>query len=341
MIPSHGLKRSRNENARWPNWWTLTSSAYKRRGASATERLDAAATFWRSRLGVPPLETLFTTDLNIPAPARPLAGSSRAAPSSPVFEVNQLRVVIEISDADRDARLAATHSPLDFTLNFRQGFTRHRFLVPITYRLRTPLSAEEREMLRRQQVAELAYFDKCLAETCETLARLVEPGADPVSVLSLLLRYARLQEPEFPLARTERFNAYDFVAVIPHRRRELPLVPLLHRDVPVRLETRRTVTPPPLRRRPGRGWTGMNVGMALLARHLKRYAKRPHYATIGALFRVWGRPPSELKWGDVWRRISRVTKGKHEKDFSRLALEEEQLARAENRTLQASSQQTA
>src|SRR5713226_9083411 len=109
---------------------------------SATERLDAAAAFWRSRLGVPPLETLFTTDPHVPAPARPLAGSSRV-PSSPVFELSRVRAGIDIPDADRDVFFAATHRPLHYCLNLRQGSTRRCILVPITYRVRTPLSAEE------------------------------------------------------------------------------------------------------------------------------------------------------------------------------------------------------
>lgn len=261
-----------------------------------------------------PLDAFFVVD--VPRPAPPPRNPAPGPPPSPaIYEVRRLVAVRRIPDANRGALLTTVHSPLDLTFPFwlDEGRTRRSLLLPVTCQLSTPLSVEERQALQQRQQAELEYFDNRFAATRGILLRLVDQGADPIRLLSLLLRYARQSETGFPQATSARFTGFDFHAVILHRRRELPLLePLLRSDVPIQLEARTTVTPPPPRRRTGPPSTGVNLGMWLLSRHLKKRTRpgRPHLVEVAELFGRWGAQldhelpdPTRAR---VWHRLARL-----------------------------------
>lgn len=301
------------------------------------QRLAVAAAFWRMRLSAP-MVTAFQTAQEfarrtIPAPSdAQLIGVPRKA-----FVVTQILCPMELSDVDRPALLASLRNAVDlegvFTLKQGRRATLH--LVRRLFLVSEPLTAREAEELSAHQAASLEEFERCLARTSDVLLKLTERGADPVYVLSVLIRYATRRGAEFPEGEQRRFPSADFVTVVPHARHKPPLAWTVSQKgaLPLSLQAWQVVQPPVRRRRkPGPAETGLDAGMALLARHFEKVTERKHAAEIAALFEVWGaavlRAP--LTRILVYRRITRL-KQRH-------GAELRQLVQSEAKWIQANSE---
>jgi hypothetical protein len=198
-------------------------------------------------------------------------------------------------------------------------------MLPVIFVIPAPLTAVEGEQLRRQQTERLAYFDRCVARTQSDLLQLTTEGANPLWMLSILVRYASRTGTAFPSSR---------VAVLPRSRFafETPLSWTKRGDVmePVRLTGQEASSPPPPRLRRGPAGIGVNVGMALLANYLQVATRRhgPHATGIAALFQEWGPDLSPLNREIVYRRLKRLETS-HAGELRRLVREEAQQMKAE------------
>lgn len=280
--------------------------------------LDRAIGVFQKWLAVP-LESMFRTEEELrrhPPPPRP-PGSVRMPAGSAV--ITQAFATFRLSAEARRETIHALRQPERLLLAMRQGSRRiPPFVLPIVFVFSTPLTSAEREHLRRQQSAQLAYFDTRIGETRAVLRQLTDDAANPLFILSILLRYARRGGTVFPSVQTAHLSRSQFALGTP-----LPWLRQAASPEPVRLTAETTSEAPSLVRRRGPAGIGANVGMALLANHFRVATKRrgPHAAEIAALFRVWGDNLGHLNREHVYRRIKRVRQ-EHSRDFRRLALAE-------------------
>lgn len=281
--------------------------------------LDRAIGVFRKWLAIP-LESTFHTadDLHrLPPPPRPPGPVPVPAQRSAV--ITQGFATFELSPEARQEIIHAIRQPERLLLTIRQGSPKiPPFVLPVVFVISPLLTSAEREHLRRQQTAQLAYFDKCIGKTRAVLLQLTDEGANPLFILSILLRYALRGGTVFPSPRTARLSRSQFALGTP-----LPWLKPGGSPEPVRLTAQTTLAAPSPVRRRGPAGIGANVGMALLANHLQVATKRrgPHATEIAALFRVWGDNLSRLNRERVYRRIKRVQE-EHSRDFHRLVLNE-------------------
>ncbi|HEX9507320.1 MAG TPA: hypothetical protein VF947_02885 [Myxococcales bacterium] len=218
------------------------------------------------------------------------------------------------------------HQPEYLLYSIRQASrTIGPMMLPVIFIIPAPLTAAEGEQLRRQQTERLEYFDRCIARTHRVLLQLTEEGANPLWMLSILVRYASRTGTVFPSSR---------VAVLPQSRFafETPLSWTKRGDAiePVRLTGQEASSPPPPRPRRGPAGIGVNVGMALLANHLRIATKRhgPHATEIASLFHEWGPGLCHLNREILYRRLKRLETS-HAGELHRLVREEAQQMKAE------------
>ncbi len=274
-----------------------------------------------------PLESMFATaeDLRrLPPPPRP-AGSARPSAQGAIL-VTQAFATCEVSAESRPILINALHQPEYLVQSIRQASrTIGPMMLPVMFIIPAPLTLAEGEQLRRQQTERIAYFDRCIARTHSVLLQLTEEGANPLWILSILVRYASRTGTAFPSSRA---------AVLPRSRFafETPLSWTKRGDgmEPVRLTGLEASSPQPPRPRRGPAGIGVNVGMALLAHHLHVATKRhgPHATEIAALFEAWGPDLSHLNREIVYRRLKRLETS-HAGELRRLVREEAQQRNAE------------
>ncbi len=281
--------------------------------------LDHATGAFRKWLAIP-LESMFRTEEELgrlPPPPRP-PGLGHV-PEGRSAVITQAFATFGLSADARREIIETICQPERLLLTLRQGSSRiPPVVLPVVFVLGTPLASAEREQLRTQQSAQLTYFDTSIEETRGVLLQLTEEGANPLSILSILLRYARRGGTVFPRPRTARLSRSQFALGTP-----LSWLTPAASPEPVRFTAQTTLAAPSPVRRRGPASLGTNVGMALLADYFRVATKRrtPHAAEIAALFRAWGDHLDRLTREHVYRRIKRV-QDEHPKDLRRLALDE-------------------
>ena len=210
-------------------------------------------------------------------------------------------------------------------------------MAPGVYLLSSPLTDAERRELQARQGTQLREFDKGVAKTRPILLRLTEDRADPLFVLSVLVRYMPFKGTEVPKGQSVSLRSSEFNLGILGDRAANPLAPLADWDagridkLPFRLAgSKPTPSKPHARRRPGPPEAGPSFGMALLADHLAATTRQRHTrAVIAELLRGWApwiRGETYLTGKHVYNRIRRVTEST---DFRRIAREEQLRAQAE------------
>jgi hypothetical protein len=290
-----------------------------------TESLDRSIAAVRKWLAMP-VESMVRTEQEFRHRSPPPRPKGPVQPANDSYLMTRVVPWHEIPAESRRAFIDAFRQPERVVFSLRQGARQSGPIVlPMTFVVATPLTTAERTQLRRQQTAELERFDQCITETRGVLLQLATEGANPLFILSILLRYGSRSGTVFPSSQGAVLHRSQFAL-------ETPLAWLKPGAAmePVRLAGATTSSPPRARRRRGPAGIGSNVGMALLARHFRVATKRrqPHATEIATLFGVWGHDLHGLNREIVYRRIKRVAE-QHAKEFHRLARDEAQELDAE------------
>jgi hypothetical protein len=303
---------------------------------SAGRRLAQTIAFHRWTLGTPIDDHFMTPEQmrQMPLPPEP-APQSRKAEQHLLTRVTR---TLEVLSEERRSILAAARWPLAGIVTLTQGTRTRTVLAAEVYLLSSPLTDAERRELQARQDTQLREFDEGVAKTRPILLRLTEEGADPLFVLSVLVRYMPFKGTEIPKGQSVSLRSGEFNLEVLGDRAANPLAPLADWDagridkLPFRLEgSKRIPSKPHARRRRGPPEAGPTSGMALLADHLATTTRQRHTraTAIAGLLRGWApwiRGETYLTGKHVYNRIRRV---KQSKDFRRAAREEQLRAQAE------------
>lgn len=305
---------------------------------SAETRLAQAIAFHRWTLATPIDDHFMTPEQmrqQMPLPPEP-APQSRQAEQ---YLLTRVTCTLEVPSEERHLILAGARWPLAGTVTLTQGTRTRTVLAAGVYVLSSPLTEAERRALHARQDTQLREFDEGVANTRPILLRLTEERADPLFVLSLLVRYMPFKGTEIPKGQSVSLHSGEFTLEVLGDYAPNPLAPLADWDarridtLPFRLAGSKRIPPkPPVRRRPGPPEAGPSFAMALLADHLAATTTRQRHSpapVIAELLRGWApwiRSETYLSGKHVYNRIRRV---KQSKDFRRTAREERLRAQAE------------
>lgn len=303
---------------------------------SAVERLTQVLAFHRATLSTPIDDHFMTPEQlrEMPLPPEPVPQRRQAGQ----FMITRAMCTLEVLAEERAPIFAAVRWPLAGIITLRQGKRIRNVLAPGVYILSSPLTDSEQTELRTRQDTQLREFDYSASATRLTLLRLVEDGADPLVVLSVLVRYMSIKGTEVPRGQSVslRSREFDLRALANHTRS--PLAPLADWDagridkLPFRLEgSKRIPSQARSPRRPGPAEAAPSIGMALLADHFARTTRqrRSYAQDIAELVRVWAgwiRGDVYLTGKHVYNRIRRI---KESKEFRLVARDEKIRCRAE------------
>jgi len=281
---------------------------------TAPEQLTQAIAFHRWTLGTPIDDHFMTPEQQrqMPLPPEPAPQYRQAGQ----YLITQAMCTYEIRAEERTPILAAVRWPIAGVLTFSQGELVRNILVPGIYLLSSPLTESERAALRTRQETQLRQFDAAATQTRAILLQLTEQGADPLFVLSVLVRYMPIKGTETPRAQPVSFQSVDFDFRLLGDRDPSPLAPLADWDagrsdkLPFRLEASKTIRPQPrARRRPGPAEMAPTLAMALLAEHFLATGHDRHIPDIADLVRQWApwiRGDAYLSRKHVYNRVRRV-----------------------------------
>ncbi len=281
---------------------------------TAAERLTQAITFHRWMLGTPIDDHFMTPEQRrqMPLPPEPAPQYQQAGR----YLITQAGCTCEVPAEQRTPILAAVRWPIAGVLTFSQGALVRNILAPGIYLIPSPLTESERAELHTRQEAQLGQFDAAVTQTRAILLQLTEQGADPLFVLSVLVRYIPIRGTETPRAQPVSFQAVDFDFRLLGDRAPSPLAPLADWDagrsdkLPFRLEASKTIRPQPrARRRPGPAEMAPTLAMALLAEHFLATSRDRHIHDVASLVREWGpwiRGEDYLSRKHVYNRVRRV-----------------------------------
>jgi len=270
----------------------------------------------------------------MPLPSEPAPQSRKAEP----YLITRVTRTLEVLSEERRSILGAARWPLAGIATLTQGKRTRIVLAPEVYLLSSPLTDAERRELQARQDTQLREFDESVAKTHPILLRLTEDGADPLFVLSVVVRYMSFKGTEIPKGQSVLLRSGEFNLEVLGDRAANPLAPLADWDagridkLPFRLEgSKRIPSKPHARRRPGPPEAGPSFCMALLADHLATTTRqrRTRATVIAGLLRGWAawiRGETYLTGKHVYNRIRRV---KQSNDFRRAAREETLRAQAE------------
>ena len=303
---------------------------------SAGRRLAQTIAFHRWTLATPIDDHFMTPEQmrQMPLPPEPAPQSRKAEQ----YLITRVTCTLEVPSEERLSILAAGRWPLAGIVTLTQGKRTRTVLAPGVYLLSSPLTEAERRELQGRQDTQLREFDEGVAKTRPILLRLTEDGADPLFVLSVLVRYMPFKGTEVPKRQSVSLRSGEFTLEVLRDRAANPLAPLADWDagridkLPFRLEgSKRIPSKPHARRRSGPPEAGPSFGMALLADHLATTTRqtRTRATVIAGLLRGWApwiRGETYLTGKHVYNRIRRVTQSK---DFRRDAREEQLRAQAE------------
>ena len=303
---------------------------------SAVERLTQVIAFHRATLSTPIDDHFMTPEQlrEMPLPPEPAPQWRQAGQ----FMITRAMCTLEVLAEERAPILAAVRWPHAGIITLRQGKRIRNVSARGVYILSSPLTDSERTELRTRQDTQLREFDNCTTKTRPTLLRLVEDGADPLFVLSVLVRYMPIKGTEAPRGQSVSLRSREFDLRVLADRTPSPLAPLADWDagridkLPFRLEgSKRIPSQPRSRRRPGPAEAAPSIGMALLADHLASTTRQGHRHAqdIAELVRVWAawiRGDAYLTGKHVYNRVRRI---KESKEFRLVAREEKIRYRAE------------
>jgi len=292
-------------------------------------RLAHAIAFHRATLATPIDEHFMTPEQQrqMPPPPEPAPEWRQAGQ----LLITRVMCPVEVPAGERTPILAAVRWPLAGIMTFQQAKRVRNILAPGVYILPSPLTDSERTELRTRQNRQLREYDESVAKTHPTLLRLAEDGADPLFVLSLLVRYMPMQGTEIPKGEPVVFQSHEFDVRVLGGRTPRPLAPLADWDagrtdkLPIRLEAGKTMPARPRpRRRPGPAEAAPSIGMALLGEHFATTSRQGdiHARDIAELVRVWApwiRGDAYLTGKHVYNRVRRI---RVSKDFRRVARDE-------------------
>ncbi len=307
-----------------------------RNPGASVDRLTGAIAFHRATLATPVDDHFMTPEQlrQMPLPPEPAPQWRQAGQ----FLITRAMATFEVLAAERGPILAAVRWPLAAIVTLRQGKYLRNILAPGIYILSSPLTDSERTGLRTRQERQLRDFDECVAKTRPTLLRLAEDGADPLFVLSVLVRYMPIKGTEAPKGQSVSLPSREFDVRVLGDRTPRPLAPLADWNagridkLPIRLEASQKIPPPTRpRRRPGPAEAAPSLGMALLADHFATTIRQRQMRArdIAELVRVWApwiRGIAYLTGKHVYNRIRRI---KDSKTFRLVAREEKIRYRAE------------
>lgn len=292
------------------------------------DRLDQAVAFHRATLATPIEEHFMTLEQLQRMASPPEPGPQWRDPTK--FLITRVMMTAEVPVEARAEVIAAVRWPIAGIMTLRQMKNVRNVLAPGVYILPSPLTDSERTELSARQERQLQYFNESVTKTRLTLVSLAESGANPLFVLSVLVRYMPMKGTEVPKDESVVLQSSEFgVRVLGHQSSN-PLAQLADWDagrikkIPLRLEAGTTRPAQPHRhRKPGPAEAGPSIGMALLA---EPPGRRAHIGSsdIADLVRVWApwiRGDTYLTGKHVYNRIRRI---RASKDF-RLAAREEKI----------------
>lgn len=318
------------------------AAARRRKGppldlGSAERRLAQTIAFHRWTLATPVDDHFMTPEQmrqQMPLPPEP-APQSRQAEQ---YLITRVTCTLEVPSEERGSIVAAARWPLAGIATLTQGTRTRDVLAAGVYLLPSPLTDAERRALQARQDTQLREFAEAVANTRPILLRLTAEGADPLFLLSILVRYMPFRATEIPKGQSVSLHSGEFTLEVLGDRGANPLAPLADWDasridkLPFRLAgSKRIPSKPPARRKPGPPEAGPSFAMALLADHLatttrQRHSRAPVIAELLRGWAPWIRGETYLTGKHVYNRIRRA---KHSPDFRRVAQDEQVRARAE------------
>ncbi len=301
------------------------------RPGATLDRLDRAVAFHRATLATPVEEHFMTPEQLRRTPPPPEPGPQWRDPTK--FLITRVMMTAEVPVEARAGVIEATRWPIAGIMTLRQMKNVRYVLAPGIYILPSPLTDSERTELSARQERQLRDFDESVTKTRLTLVSLAENGADPLFVLSVLVRYMPMKGTEVPKDESVVLQSSEFgVRGLGHQSSN-PLAQLADWDagrinkIPLRLEAGTTRPAQPHRhRKPGPAEAGPSIGMALLAEAPATAGRRAHVGSsdIADLVRVWApwiRGDTYLTGKHAYNRIRRI---RASRDF-RLAAREEKI----------------
>ncbi len=185
------------------------------RSRSETDaEVDAAIALWRARLSRP-LTACFR-DRPPSSMTQPPAGEWNG------LAIHRITVYQEIAEsAERGRVIESIRSPVDVAFRTSQkGHTAHH-LVAVIYGVAGGLTSVERELLERRHADQMKEFESQLQQSHATLCGLTMRGADPMRVLSILIRHCWRRGTELSAIQSVKTSASDFDLTIPRGRKAL------------------------------------------------------------------------------------------------------------------------
>lgn len=276
--------------------------------ASEAEGLvDRAIAFWRGILSEP-LAASFQTQDQIERQGARIATALQAVPagkSDSGFLVMVPTLIVDLSEEGRRSvreKLMLEHYQ---TIRILTKPKATYVWLPVTYRISRPLSTIEIKQLETRQNELSEIIGRMEASpTVEVLKNLTRRGVDPFYLLSVMIRHARVRGTEVPLPPLIDFRDIEIESPIPRGKgwKQSPvLICLLRVSARLSIPTHRAVS-----RKRGPAEAAQSLGMALMARHHRMTAGRPHYREIAFLFQIWTPWLRDITADRVSRRISRV-----------------------------------
>jgi hypothetical protein len=300
------------------------------RPGATLDRLDRAVAFHRATLATPVEEHFMTQEQLQRMPPPPEPEPQWRDPTK--FLITRVMMTVEVPVEARAEVISATRWPIAGIMTLRQMKDVRNVLAPGFYILPSPLTDSERTELSVRQERQLRDFDESVTKTRLTLVRLAEIGADPLFVLSVLVRYMPMKGTEVPKDESVVLQSSDFGLRVLSHQSPNPLAQLADWDagrinkIPLRLEAGKTRPAQPRRRRkPGPAEAAPSIGMALLAQPPTTAGRQAHIGSseIADLVRVWApwiRGDAYLVGKHVYNRIRRI---RVSRDFRLTAREEE------------------